>query len=158
MLSVTFGSGDVGGFGGGAANSSLSSPEARSLTHKVALRLVIRSEPIFDIGQVFSGWRRNRVADGELKRKLLLNLWIGIGDDEIRVKLRERLTFFNRVVQEEVAPVRQLAEKLALNVFWMDVPVQLQSASLWRDAAEIGAVFGKEVNSGVACGRGIFIF
>ena len=87
MLSVTFGSGDVGRFGGGAANNSLSSPEARSLTHKVALRLVIRSEPIFDIGQVFSGRRGNHAAYGELKRKLLVSLWIGIGDDEIRVKL-----------------------------------------------------------------------
>ena len=121
------------------------------LDPQVALRAVIRSEPIFDIGQVFSGRGRNHAADGELKRKLLLSLWIGIGDDEIRVKLRERPTFLNSVVQEEVAPVRQLAEKLALNVFWMDVPVQLQSASLWRDAAEIGAVFGKEVSSGVAC-------
>src|SRR5258708_34877035 len=117
------------------------------LDPQVALRLVIRSEPIFDIGQVFSGRRRNHAADGELKRKLLLSLWIGIGDDEIRVKLRERPTFLNSVVQEEVAPVRQLAEKLAL-CNWTGTSIQLQSASLWRDAAEIGAVFGKEVSSG----------
>jgi hypothetical protein len=52
------------------------------------------------------------------------------------------------VVQEEVASIGQLAEEMALNVFRMDVSVQVQSAGLRRDATEIGAVFGKEVSSG----------